>query len=425
MSDHLNILHEKTLVGRLSYQRDTLALDYLPEWQYAEQAFPVSLSLPLGQSRHDDSVIRNFITGLLPDNGNVLESWGKRFHVSPRNPFALLRYLGEDCAGALQFVRDDRLDAILSGELDSLVLLSKEELSHRITELAQIDSAIPVFDHEGNFSLAGAQRKTALHLKNQQWYLPGGSIPTTHILKPQLADFEQHGLNEHTCLALALASGIPTARSHLQTIADQTVIVVTRYDRRETDQGIRRVHQEDICQALSIPPENKYQRDSGPSPMDVVELLRRHSDQSSKDIDTFLCSLAYNWAIGGTDAHAKNYSLLHSSDAETRFAPLYDLSSWLPYRDPKSRKVKMAMKYGHTYHLHKIDRHQWETLASECKLKPKRVLPLVADYLEQLRDEALPQTHALVSQKHGCDFLDTLIDKISNHTTDCLDSLVS
>ena len=136
-------------------------------------------------------------------------------------------------------------------------------------------------------------------------------------------------------------------------------------------------------------------------------------------------ALALNWAIAGTDAHAKNYSILHAPGGFLRLAPFYDLASYLPYSDPNSRKIKMAMKYGHTYHLHKIDRHQWETLATECKLKPRRVLPLVAGYLEKLRDEALPKTHALVAEKHSCDFLDTLIEKISNHTTDCLDSLAS
>ena len=65
------------------------------------------------------------------------------------------------------------------------------------------------------------------------------------------------------------------------------------------------------------------------------------------------------------------------------------------------------------------------TLAIECKLKSKRVLSLVAGYLEKLRDGGLPKIHALVSKNHGCDFLNTLVEKISNHTTDCLDSLAS
>ena len=341
-----------------------------------------------------------------------------------RNPFDLLKNVGEDCAGALQFVQPERTSIILSGELDQLIALSEEQLAERIKDLRLQEQAIPLFDAQGRFSLAGAQSKDALHLKDGQWHLPLGNIPTTHILKPQLRDYEQHSLNEHTCLALAKASGLPGAKSFLTTIAQEPVICVERYDRQlSSDGAVERIHQEDFCQALAIQSQCEI------SNTKEVLALRKSSRSSAPflqsaetDIDNFVRALALNWAIAGTDAHAKNYSILHAPGGFLRLAPFYDLASYLPYRDPKSHKVKMAMKYGHTYHLHKIDRHQWETLASECKLKPKRVLPLVAGYLEKLRDEALPQTHALVSQKHGCDFLDTLIEKITAHTTDCLDT---
>ena len=72
-----------------------------------------------------------FCRGLLPDNPAVVEAWGKRFQVSPRNPFDIIKHVGEDCAGALQFVRPERLDLILSGQLDSLAPLTEEDLADR------------------------------------------------------------------------------------------------------------------------------------------------------------------------------------------------------------------------------------------------------------------------------------------------------
>ena len=426
MNAQLIVLYHGDKIAELRYDRqvDTLSWCYQDDWIRSAQSFPASLSLQ--QDAPSDETIRHFLQGFLPDNPEVLASWSKRFHVSARNPFDLLTNVGEDCAGALQFVQPERTSAILSGELDQLIPLNKEQLAERIKDLRLQEQAIPLFDAQGRFSLAGAQSKDALHLKDEQWYLPLGNIPTTHILKPQLRDYEQHSLNEHTCLALAKASGLPGAKSFLTTIAQEPVICVERYDRQRSSDGtVKRIHQEDFCQALGINPERKYQNHGGPTPSQIISLISSFSSSAETDIDNFIRALALNWAIAGTDAHAKNYSILHAPGGFLRLAPFYDLASYLPYSDPKSRKVKMAMKYGHTYHLHKIDRHQWETLASECKLKPKRVLPLVAGYLEKLRDEALPQTHALVSQKHGCDFLDSLIDKISGHTTDCLDSLAS
>ncbi|GHC46128.1 HipA domain-containing protein [Roseibacillus persicicus] len=424
MKSELVILYQGDEVARLQYerQRDKLNWVYQDDWFRSEQFFPASLSLQ--QSSDSDETIRHFLKGLLPDNPEILASWGKRFHVSPRNPFGLLENVGEDCAGALQFVRPERTELILSGKLDQLIPLNDEQLEKRISDLRMQEQAIPLFDSEGHFSLAGAQTKDALHLKEDQWHRPLGNIPTTHILKPQLREYENHSLNEHTCLALAKGSGLPTAKSFLTTIGVEEIICVERYDRQRLRDGtVTRIHQEDFCQALAIDPENKYQNQGGPTPNQVISLLSTYSSSAETDINHFLQALALNWAIAGTDAHAKNYSILHAPGGFLRLAPLYDLASYLPYRDPKSRKTKMAMKYGHTYHLHKIDRRQWETLAAESKLKPKRVLPLVSEYLEKLREESLPTTHALIAEKHACDFLDILVEQITAHTNECLDSL--
>lgn len=55
---------------------------------------------------------------------------------------------------------------------------------------------------------------------------------------------------------------------------DQTAIAVRRYDRLWSDGRWLRVHQEDLCQALGVPPMNKYQNEGGPSPERIVGLLR-------------------------------------------------------------------------------------------------------------------------------------------------------
>ncbi|WP_411846301.1 type II toxin-antitoxin system HipA family toxin [Roseibacillus persicicus] len=425
MTDQLYILIDGEEIGDLYYDRqaDQISFSYRSSWAGSHSAYPISVSLPLGASTHSDRTLRHFLSGLLTDNSNVLRAWGKQFHVSPYNQFDLLKNIGEDCAGAIQFVQPDRLEKIKSGELDKLTPLSDEEVVQRIHDLKKQSHAIPLHI-DGRFSLAGAQTKDALQWKDNQWFFPEGRQPTTHILKPQLEDFEGHSINEHFCLALAKETGIPAASSEVTSFQNEVVIVVKRYDRSLDSEGIyTRIHQEDFCQAMALHPRDKYQADGGPSALQIISLLRQQSTSSETDIDNFLRALTLNWAIAGTDAHAKNYSILHAPRGVLRLAPLYDLASFLPYRPPKSRKTKMAMKYGHTYHLHKIDLHQWETLAKESKLKPKRVLPLVSEYLEKLREESLPATHALIAEKHACDFLDILVEKITAHTNECLDSL--
>lgn len=106
--------------------------------------------------------------------------------------------------------------------------------------------------------------------------------------------------------------------------------MVERYDRiRQRDRWVR-IHQEDLCQALGIHPARKYENEGGPNAAKIVELLRSQSSAPEEDISSFVDSLIFNWLIAGTDAHAKNFSLLLGSQGAVRLAPFYDLASVLP-----------------------------------------------------------------------------------------------
>lgn len=122
---------------------DKITLTYEERWQFDRESFPISLSLPLAKRSHPDLAIRPFIQGLFPDNPAVIDAWGKRFQVSLRNPFDVIKNVGENCAGALKFVRPERLKEILSGELDALIPLSDNDLEHRMMDVASQSRAIP------------------------------------------------------------------------------------------------------------------------------------------------------------------------------------------------------------------------------------------------------------------------------------------
>src|SRR5690606_30993319 len=103
-----------------------------------------------------------------------------------------------------------------------------------------------------------------------------------------------------------------SARSEVARFEDEVAIVIERYDRvplpdqpsGATPQLVR-VHQEDMCQALSVLPTRKYQNEGGPGPEAIVSLLREHSSAAREDVRTFVDALTFNWLIAGTDAHAK------------------------------------------------------------------------------------------------------------------------
>ncbi|MPZ35194.1 MAG: hypothetical protein GEV13_30175 [Rhodospirillales bacterium] len=203
-----------------------------------------------------------------------------------------------------------------------------------------------------------------------RWGVPSGRIPTTHILKPESAEFDGHAENEHFCLTLARAVGLPAAQSNVHRFGHEVAIVVERYDRVTLDDGdITRIHQEDMCQALGVMPTSKYQSEGGPRPADIAELLRRHSSRPQEDVGTFVDALVFNWLIGGTDAHAKNYSLLHGSGGALRLAPLYDLASALPYDQLDERKLKLAMRMGREYLLQNVGLRQWQQVEGDLRLQ--------------------------------------------------------
>lgn len=403
-------------------------LVYEDTWRERPDAYPVSLSMPLLLTRHKDPEVRPFLEGLLPDNRHVLERWGRDFQVAWRNPFALLSHIGEDCAGAIQLVHEERVEAIttpLKHQLEHVEWLSETEVADRLRDAVDRHGTGRLGPDVGHFSLAGAQPKTALLFDSERWGIPHGSVPTTHIIKPPaLRDFEAFDLNEHFCLRLASKLGLRAAHSSIQTFDGTRAIVVERYDREWTSRGrLVRLHQEDACQALAVSPTLKYENEGGPGIPDLAELLDDHSTNQRADLGALVDAAALNWAIGGTDAHAKNYSIL-LGPGSTRLAPLYDIGSALPYPDQiHPRKMKLAMRVDREYHVWKIERRHWEGLAERCRLDPGPFIDRVAEVLAAVPTAASEAAEEV--RAHGVDdaFLDRLEGAIISHAQRCLNKL--
>jgi serine/threonine-protein kinase HipA len=374
-------------VARLQRARTgRVELEYEPAWQTRTGAYPLSLSMPLAARRHPAKVVEPYLWGLLPDNELILERWAQQHRVSARSAFALLRWVGEDCPGAVRILHPER-DA-RGDDPGGVAWLEESDIAARLRALRADASAWRMASDTGRFSLAGAQPKTALWFDGTRWGVPYGSTPTTHILKPGVVDLEGSAQNEHLCLAVAQRLGLPVARSWIAQFEDEVAIVVERWDRVTTRAGVLRVHQEDVCQALAVHPARKYENDGGPGARAIVALLSEVSSRAESDVDTFLGALVFSWLIAGTDAHAKNYSLLIGAEGRARLAPLYDVASALPYPELSQQKLKLAMRIGGKYRLRDIGRHQWRKLGAELTLDPERVLSMARSYAGVLPEAA-------------------------------------
>jgi serine/threonine-protein kinase HipA len=425
MTNELVALLDGKEIGRV--QRDArgrIKFVYDDEWRKAPDAYPLSLSMPLGAKEHGRAVTEAFLWGLLPDNERVLARWAAKFQVSARNVFALISHVGEDCAGAIQFMTPDRLDVLHGGKEDKVEWLSETDIAKRLETLRADHAAWRLPRDTGQFSLAGAQPKTALLFQNDRWGIPSGRLPTTHILKPPTGQFDGHAENEHICLKLARSLGLPAAQSTVMRFKKEIAIVVERYDRQRKGNDIIRVHQEDVCQALGIMPTKKYQNEGGPSAFDIVQLLRTYSTDREADLETFIDALGFNWIIAGTDAHAKNYSLLLSG-RRIRLAPLYDVASILPYDDFDFQKMKLAMKVGGEYKLSLIGLRQWQKFAREMRIDTDALVERLAAMAERLPDEVNAARAGARSKGLDAPIIERLAKELIERANACRKSLAA
>jgi serine/threonine-protein kinase HipA len=403
--------------GRVSFAYDEA-------WRRKPNAYPLSLSMPLAATHHAHAIVDAFLWGLLPDNERVLEHWGKQFQVSARSAFSLLAHVGEDCAGAVRFAKPERAKKLGRDGDGHVQWLDDKDIGSRLRALRADASAWRSPGDEGQFSLAGAQPKTALLFDGKRWGVPSGRIPTTHILKPGAPGLDGHAENEHFCMALAAELGLPVATSRIEHFDGEVAIVVERYDRVRTETGIVRVHQEDVCQALAVHPEKKYENDGGPGATEIVRLLRESSRSPAEDVETFVQALAYNWLIAGTDGHAKNYSVLIGEAGTVRLAPLYDVASVLPYSDPTLRKLKLAMKIGGKYRLRDIGLREWRKLARDLSLGDD-IVAGVSRLAEQIPDLSTSVRKDLRQKGLAHDALNRLAASVSARARDCAAALAA
>lgn len=400
--------------------RGRMALTYAPGWQDSELAFPLSLSMPLVQPKHGDEVIRPYMDGLLPDNEQVLRDWGRRFGVSGQNPFSLLTHVGEDAAGAVQFIPAERLSASTLRD-GSVEYLTDDDVEERLRLLVADHSSWRISGDSGYFSLAGAQPKTALLWDGQRWALPSGNIPTTHILKPPAVNLEALAVNEHLCLRTAGALGLLAANSDVIRLGDQTAILVERYDRMQTAEGIVRIHQEDFCQAAGVSPRIKYEAEGGPDARRVVQIIRDYSSSPEEDVLAFLASLGLHWALGAPDAHAKNYSVLIAPRGQVRLAPLYDIISVLPYpAQYHAPKVRLAMSIGGEYRMHHIRARHWDRLADSIGFDPQQVRQLLGGLISAIPDVVSAIANDAREHDLDGDFVDAFEASVNRNAHRCV-----
>jgi serine/threonine-protein kinase HipA len=387
----LNVCLNGRLVGRLRRQSSgAIDFQYDRMWLAWPNAIPVSVSLPLREDRYIGEPVVAVFDNLLPDNDDIRRRMAERKKADGTDAYSLLAAVGRDCVGALQFlpkgVGPGKPGAIDARQVDD------KEIAAIVSDLARDPLGIGV-DQEFRISLAGAQEKTALLYWNDKWHIPHGTTATTHILKPQIGrlpngiDLTNSVENEHFCLELVAAFGLPVTKSRIIDFAGKRVLAIERFDRTWTRDGrLLRIPQEDCCQALSVPPPRKYEADGGPGICDIVALLKG-SDTPDADQKTLFKAQIVFWLLGATDGHAKNFSIRLAPGGRFLLTPLYDILSTQPSLDAghiKQNQMKLAMAVGDNRHyvVHTIVGRHFMQTAENCGLPDKMARDVVGELID-------------------------------------------
>lgn len=349
---------------------------------------------------------RPFFANLLPES-DLRRVIARKLGLSEQNDFALLEAVGGECAGAVSLLP---AEMPVSGE-GSYRSLDDEALDDLVAELPKR----PMLAGEAGIrlSLAGAQDKLPVLFDGKHVSLPMGTAPSSHILKPPIAQYPDTVQNEYFCMQLANRVGL-SAPSVTILQKEQPLYLIERYDRRRMpDGGLQREHQEDFCQALGILPDQKYEKEGGPGLQQCFTVLRDTSVQPVADIKALLRWVIFNYLIGNADTHGKNISLLLTGRGPI-LAPFYDLMSTDVYPDLSKR---LAMRIGGDDRWDWIIERRWRDFADDIGVGYKLVRQTLMLMKELVSDAANEQAAPFHADYGHCAVIDRIVAVIEMRKT--------
>ena len=380
MKHALTVWWDGTTVGTLSLDRHgAMRFAYDRDWIADPDAPAVSFSLPKRLRSFSTRICTSFFEGLLPE-GVQRDAVAAALGVSTGNTFGLLAALGAEVAGALTLAPEGETPVVPQPRGSGAELTGDQ-----VVDLLDTIKVRPFLagDEVGlRLSLAGAQSKIPVVVNGGRIAIPGLGQATTHILKRPIPSLEATTENEAFAMRLTAEMGLRVAQVQARVVAGRRFLLVGRYDRRVGDDGaVHRLHQEDFCQALGVPPARKYASDGGPTFKRCFELARSVCTRPARAVLQLLDAAIAQVLIGNADAHGKNYSILHDPPGTVTLAPLYDLMCTVAY---PHLATGFAMKVARRGTLEDLRTGDWDRFARDCGLSA----PFVRRRIGELCDVA-------------------------------------
>ena len=399
---------------------------YDDTWLNNRLARPLSLSLPLQKSVISSAAVINYFDNLLPDSALVRDRIVKRYQAQSRQPFDLLREVGKDSVGAVMLLSPEDRPSNVGLQYEPL---DEKKLEHVLNAYkADIPLGMIVEAADFRISVAGAQEKTALLSTHEGWAIPHGATPTSHIIKLPMGEIKQPYAtldmresveNEFVCLALAKELGFTVPSTTLIQAGDARALGVKRFDRRwnKDKTQLLRLPQEDICQTFGLPAALKYESDGGPGIPEIMQFLMGSSN-ALHDRFAFMKFQVFQWLIGATDGHAKNFSIFIERGGSYHLTPFYDIISVYPVMGGTGlniRDLKLAMSLkatkGRKNEIDKIFPRHFLATARQVSFDVNRMIEIIDYHLAEM-----PQAIERVAKSLPSEFPPYIAEKLFENT---------
>ncbi|WP_186402495.1 type II toxin-antitoxin system HipA family toxin [Sphingopyxis sp. P1IMeth2] len=404
----LRVHYGDRLVATISADAQATRLAYADAWSSSADSFPVSLAMPIRPQPYEGGQVLPWLMNLLPE-GEPLRAMARALGAAPEDALGLMAQTGNDLAGALSIAPPQP-----RGEPGYRTIPDADALERIIEELP----ARPFLVGEDgvSMSLAGAQEKLPMAFIDGQIAVPINGAPSTHILKPDNRRLPGSVQNEALCMHLARRIGLNVAPVTTGVAGERSYLLVERYDRTGTGNNVRRLHQEDFCQALGRPPAAKYEFNGtgtrGPLLADMFAVVRQH--MTARDITRLLDAVIFNIAIGNVDSHAKNYSILLGPGAP-QLAPLYDVMSGLAWTNITQNHAQAIGEQRRGRHIY--GRH-WRRMADAAGLAARGTVQRVEQVTARLLRELPAAVEEVAAMPVGSPMLEVFAKEIEERATE-------
>lgn len=372
-SQQLYVFFEDLIIGTLKRDSNLIySFSYSKKWLDYPNKFQLSLAMPFQEQAFGNRVTLSFFENLLPE-GETRDSIEKNQHV--KGVFDFLNKFGMDCAGAI--IITEKSIPSFNKKKSIEFKIDKNKIYQSIEQKKSIANVIADME-PGYLSIAGAQDKFAAIVKEKDFYLPVEGQPTTHIIKIpiQRSGIKESVYNELYCMKLAKRIGLNVSECFIIDHDKYPLYITERYDRMSDSSGtIKRLHQQDFCQAQGIISEKKYEEKGGPTLKDNYELIKNNVSIKHRvsSLFNYLDWISFNLLIGNNDSHSKNLSFV-LVDHKIVLAPFYDLMCTAIY--PKLNK-NFSYKIGNRSESSQIGKKQFEMVDMELGLKVGTMLERV------------------------------------------------